>query len=234
MSTVTAVTLTRRRHPFEGRSLQVLGSMRRHGAAELLVVLPDGSKRLIPAAWTDLEQPGRCRRRYGDSGLGSGLAAAVCAGFGSFRPARRRPGAGCTEVTVQGGRPCSLCSSSLMWSLPASPRTSRRVPAPQVEAAIALLALLIAKAAAAGAAGRRPPVVHPATGRPRTAPGRHGSTSRQSTLIQVERTPGRPPAQGDLVSQRGSWAGPRRPWVIDGDLGIFRISDRAAGRVSRP
>jgi hypothetical protein len=54
---VTAVTLTRRRHPFEGRSLQVLGSMRRHGAAELLVVLPDGSKRLIPAAWTDLEQP---------------------------------------------------------------------------------------------------------------------------------------------------------------------------------
>ena len=53
----TAVTLTRRRHPFEGRSLQVLGSMRRHGAVELLVVLPDGSKRLIPAAWTDLEQP---------------------------------------------------------------------------------------------------------------------------------------------------------------------------------
>ena len=31
MSTVTAVTLTRPRHPFEGRSLQVLGSMRRHG-----------------------------------------------------------------------------------------------------------------------------------------------------------------------------------------------------------
>jgi hypothetical protein len=57
VSTVTAVTLTRRRHPFEGRLLQVLGSMRRHGAAELLVVLPDGSKRLIPAAWTDLEQP---------------------------------------------------------------------------------------------------------------------------------------------------------------------------------
>src|SRR6266704_1447005 len=31
--------------------------MRRHGETELLVVLPDGSKRLIPAAWTDLEQP---------------------------------------------------------------------------------------------------------------------------------------------------------------------------------
>ena len=48
------VRLTRPRHPFDGRQLPVLGSMRRHGAAELLVVLPDGSKRLIPAAWTDL------------------------------------------------------------------------------------------------------------------------------------------------------------------------------------
>ena len=68
MSTVTAVTLTRRRHPFEGRSLRVLGSMRRHGAAELLVVLPDGSKRLIPAAWTDLAQP---------AAAGAGAAATV-------------------------------------------------------------------------------------------------------------------------------------------------------------
>ena len=49
------VRLTRPRHPFDGRQLPVLGSMRRHGAAELLVVLPDGSKRLIPVAWTDLE-----------------------------------------------------------------------------------------------------------------------------------------------------------------------------------
>ena len=57
MSTITVVTLTRPRHPFEGRPLPVLGSMLRHGAMELLVVLPDGSKRLIPAAWTDLESP---------------------------------------------------------------------------------------------------------------------------------------------------------------------------------
>ena len=49
------VRLTRPRHPFDGRQLPVLGSMLRHGAMELLVVLPDGSKRLIPAAWTDLE-----------------------------------------------------------------------------------------------------------------------------------------------------------------------------------
>src|SRR5207245_11511 len=86
-----AVTLTRRRHPFEGRSLQVLGSMRRHGAAELLVVLPDGSKRLIPAAWTDLEQPagggddavatlGSVPDLLGLSVLVSGLTARLAAG----------------------------------------------------------------------------------------------------------------------------------------------------------
>ena len=32
------------RHPLQGKSLRVLGRMRRHGAVELLVVLPDGSK----------------------------------------------------------------------------------------------------------------------------------------------------------------------------------------------
>jgi Family of unknown function (DUF5372) len=50
---VTSVVITRRRHPLEGQSLRVLGRMRRHGRLELLLVLPDGSKRLIPQAWTD-------------------------------------------------------------------------------------------------------------------------------------------------------------------------------------
>jgi hypothetical protein len=50
---MTPVVITRSRHPLEGKSLQVLGRMRRHGRLELLVVLPDGSKRLIPQAWTD-------------------------------------------------------------------------------------------------------------------------------------------------------------------------------------
>lgn len=54
---VSTVRLTRPRHPFEGQPLPVLGRMRRHGEVELLVVLPDGSKRLVPAAWTDLERP---------------------------------------------------------------------------------------------------------------------------------------------------------------------------------
>lgn len=45
--------MTRPRHPLAGRRLQVIGAMRRLGRDELLVVLPDGSKTLIPAAWTD-------------------------------------------------------------------------------------------------------------------------------------------------------------------------------------
>ncbi len=51
---VTSVVITRRRHPLQGRSLAVLGQMRRHGRLELLLVLPDGSKSLVPSAWTDL------------------------------------------------------------------------------------------------------------------------------------------------------------------------------------
>jgi hypothetical protein len=45
--------VTRHRDALEGQMLRVLGRLRRHGGAELLVVLADGSKRMIPAAWTD-------------------------------------------------------------------------------------------------------------------------------------------------------------------------------------
>lgn len=48
-------TIVRRGHPFEGRSLAVFGWMRKHGRVELCLVLPDGSKSLIPAAWTDID-----------------------------------------------------------------------------------------------------------------------------------------------------------------------------------
>ena len=47
--------VVRERHPLEGCSLAVIGWMRRRGALELLVALPDGSRVLVPAAWTDLE-----------------------------------------------------------------------------------------------------------------------------------------------------------------------------------
>lgn len=48
------VVITRPRHPLHGQALREVGRMRRHGLLELLLVLPDGSKSLIPAAWTDL------------------------------------------------------------------------------------------------------------------------------------------------------------------------------------
>ena len=53
MTTATA-TVTRPRHPLAGQTLRVLGRMRRRGTDEVLLELPDGSKSLLPAAWTDL------------------------------------------------------------------------------------------------------------------------------------------------------------------------------------
>jgi hypothetical protein len=46
------VIITQARHPLEGRDLRVLGWMRRLGRLELMLELPDGSKRLIPAEHT--------------------------------------------------------------------------------------------------------------------------------------------------------------------------------------
>ncbi|HTQ89836.1 MAG TPA: hypothetical protein VMK84_10125, partial [Streptosporangiaceae bacterium] len=53
MSGVTEVRVTRSRDVLEGQVLPVTGRLRRHGRLELLVVLPDGTSRLIPQAWTD-------------------------------------------------------------------------------------------------------------------------------------------------------------------------------------
>jgi hypothetical protein len=49
------VRVTRYRDPLEGQTVRVLGQLRRPGAVKLLVVLPDGSERMIPPAWTDQE-----------------------------------------------------------------------------------------------------------------------------------------------------------------------------------
>ena len=53
---MTSVTITRRRDPLEGQRVVVLRRWRRkHGGMDLLVVLPNGRKRLIPQAWTDAD-----------------------------------------------------------------------------------------------------------------------------------------------------------------------------------
>lgn len=50
---VTTATVTRARHPLVGQRLRVLGQVRRGGCRQLLLALPDGSKSLLPASWTD-------------------------------------------------------------------------------------------------------------------------------------------------------------------------------------
>ena len=50
------MTITRERHPFEGRALAVISSIRRGGVLLLLVSLPDGSRSLIPTEWTDWDE----------------------------------------------------------------------------------------------------------------------------------------------------------------------------------
>ena len=52
-----SVTVTRVHHAFEGQCLAVHGRVHRRGRAHLLLVLPDGSRSLIPAEWTDLPSP---------------------------------------------------------------------------------------------------------------------------------------------------------------------------------
>ena len=53
MTLPATVTVTRSKHPLEGRTFRLLGRMRRHGHVELLVVLDDGTKSLLDASWTD-------------------------------------------------------------------------------------------------------------------------------------------------------------------------------------
>ncbi len=48
-----SIVVTRKRHVFEGRRLFVIRSLVRRGVPEFLVILPDGSRTLIPTAWTD-------------------------------------------------------------------------------------------------------------------------------------------------------------------------------------
>src|SRR3954454_4521886 len=49
------VIITRPHHPFEGQSLEVLRQARMPGGLQFVLILPDGSKSLIPADWTDFK-----------------------------------------------------------------------------------------------------------------------------------------------------------------------------------
>lgn len=96
MSGGTEVTVTRHRDPMQGLRLQVLGRSRRRGRAELLVVLPDGSKRVIPAAWADEATGGGGAAALASTGDLLALCALVSAfsarsGGGGGQAARKSP-----------------------------------------------------------------------------------------------------------------------------------------------
>ena len=138
--------------------MPVLGGMRRHGAVELLLVLPDGSKSLIPAAWTDAEPSGA---------VGEGVVATlgsltdllhVCelvTGLSQREPAEQGQAAGMSPCKEDSRAACPTQFDTR--SDPTSPTQPLPVPAPMVErlpaeavaTAITLLANVIAKSAAA-------------------------------------------------------------------------------------
>ena len=85
--------------------------MRRHARLELLLELPDGSKRWIPQAWTDAEQDTTTSDGVATLGsLADLLAASALVGELAARGLQVR-GQAAPQVTVQGGLPCSLSSS---------------------------------------------------------------------------------------------------------------------------
>lgn len=50
------VNIIQNRHPLQGKSLDVLSLLHRNGILHLTLILPDGSRSLIPAAWTNLNE----------------------------------------------------------------------------------------------------------------------------------------------------------------------------------
>ena len=57
------VTILRDHHPLQGQSLELFSWLHRNGTLLLTLVLPDGSRSLIPAAWTDLDMnPAKARQ----------------------------------------------------------------------------------------------------------------------------------------------------------------------------
>ena len=132
----------------EGQILPVTGGLRRHGRLELLVVLPDGTSRLIPQAWTD----------DGD-GDGTGAAGATLGSVSDLL-------ASCVLVAALGVRAAGTWSrlheshrarrttvqpaqlSLLPEQVPApAPMVFVQLPSQEVTTAIRLLARLIARSA---------------------------------------------------------------------------------------
>lgn len=143
------VTVTRARHALEGRELRVLGWMRRHGDLELMLELPDGSKRLIPAQHTSLDgSSGRPEQGTGTLGLPRDLlaASALASAFSARSAADREQAARNPPAREDNRAPVQL--SLLPQQAPAPPpELIGQFPEHDVAAAVTLLAVLIARMA---------------------------------------------------------------------------------------
>jgi hypothetical protein len=142
---MSVVTITRCKDPLDAQQVRVLGRLRRHGEAELLVVLGDGSKRIIPLSWTDAQPAGECDQAATLGGLGDLLAACVLvaalSGGGQGQAARQSPCKEDDHAAVQ----LSLLPEQDPVPVP---QALGHLPEAETAEAIRLLAALIAKAAA--------------------------------------------------------------------------------------
>jgi hypothetical protein len=128
------------------------GSLRRHGRLELLLVLPDGSKSLVPAAWTDPEggievtdeAPARWPRRRGRWRIcWPRLVSAL-----SARDRQEREQAAWQSPCKEDCHAACATQSAAGSGSGATPTLLAQLSERQVAAAITLLAHLIAKASA--------------------------------------------------------------------------------------
>jgi hypothetical protein len=100
---MTVVTITRRMDPLVGEQVQVLRRWRRkHGGVDLLVVLPNGRKRLIPQAWTDVDTAGEADADDPAATVGTvpDLLAAVVIVSALSRRLREEQAGACWEICV--------------------------------------------------------------------------------------------------------------------------------------
>jgi len=127
------VLVTRPRHPLEGRELRVLGGMHRHGRLELLLVLPDGSKRLIPAEWTSQHTDGGAGQDGGGTAATVGsvadlLAASVLVAAFSARDRDKRAQAARKPPAKEDNRAACAAQSAAGPGSGATPGTARPAP----------------------------------------------------------------------------------------------------------
>jgi hypothetical protein len=150
VSSVTEVRVTRSRDVLEGQILPVTGRLRRHGRLELLVVLPDGTSRLIPQAWTDNGDgdgggPGAAGATLGP--VSDLLASCVLVAALRVRAAGTLEQAARKSPCKEDNRAACAAQSAAGTGSGTSPDGFVQLPSQEVTTAIRLLARLIARSA---------------------------------------------------------------------------------------